>query len=268
MMKATLLLGSLQLLFATCSGAPAPSPEAQSRLAQAAKHLQEDDADAALAVTDRLRKEYPDWAQVFVLAGDGNMKLSTVERRGLNAQAVLADAEANYLRATELEPMLATAWKGVAEARFQLADFDGAREAAGKALELASKNPAFTSVTGPSALAGARACEQQFVAMRQKELEGGTPDERGVVPIDEETAAKAQESLSLFAICQRTLPGDGFRGASRVYQWLGANDEARYAYQIAIGLERDGAVRRFLQRQQLALPRIAPKPGCDYATNQ
>ena len=225
-MKATFLLGSLHLLFATCSGAPAPSPEAESRLKQAAQYLQEDDPDAALAITDRLRKEYPNWAQVFVLAGDGNMKLSTIDRRGLNAQAVLADAESNYLRAAELEPMMATAWRGIAEARFQLADFDGAREASAKALELASKNPAFAAVTGPSALAGARACEQQFVAMRQKELEGGTLDDRGVVPMDEETAAKAQEALSLFAICQRTLPGDGFRGASRVYQWLGANDEA------------------------------------------
>lgn len=35
---------------------------------------------------------------------------------------------------------------------------------------------------------------------------------------------------------------------------IGANDEAHYAYQIAIGLERDGAVRRFLQRRQATLP--------------
>lgn len=34
----------------------------------------------------------------------------------------------------------------------------------------------------------------------------------------------------------------------------GANAEARHAYQIAIGLERDAAVRRFLQRRQAALP--------------
>ncbi len=33
----------------------------------------------------------------------------------------------------------------------------------------------------------------------------------------------------------------------------GANDEARHAYEIAIGLERDAAVRRFLQRRQSAL---------------
>jgi len=35
----------------------------------------------------------------------------------------------------------------------------------------------------------------------------------------------------------------------------GAQDEARRAYEIAIGLERDPAVRRFLQRRQSALPR-------------
>jgi predicted RNA polymerase sigma factor len=34
----------------------------------------------------------------------------------------------------------------------------------------------------------------------------------------------------------------------------GATDEARRAYEIAIGLERDPAVRRFLQHRQSALP--------------
>src|SRR5262249_22873460 len=34
----------------------------------------------------------------------------------------------------------------------------------------------------------------------------------------------------------------------------GAQNEARHAYEIAIGLERDAAVRRFLQRRQSALP--------------
>ena len=33
----------------------------------------------------------------------------------------------------------------------------------------------------------------------------------------------------------------------------GADGEARRAYEIAIGLERDGAVRRFLQARQAAL---------------
>jgi len=34
----------------------------------------------------------------------------------------------------------------------------------------------------------------------------------------------------------------------------GEHDKARRAYEIAIGLERDPAVRRFLQRRQSALP--------------
>jgi RNA polymerase sigma-70 factor (ECF subfamily) len=32
-----------------------------------------------------------------------------------------------------------------------------------------------------------------------------------------------------------------------------ANDEAQHAYEIAIGLERDPAVRRFLRQRQAAL---------------
>jgi RNA polymerase sigma-70 factor (ECF subfamily) len=34
----------------------------------------------------------------------------------------------------------------------------------------------------------------------------------------------------------------------------GARDEARHAYEIAIGLERDPAVRRFLQQRMSTLP--------------
>ena len=39
----------------------------------------------------------------------------------------------------------------------------------------------------------------------------------------------------------------------------GARGEARHAYEIAIGLERDPAVRRFLQQRQLALPDDPPR---------
>ena len=35
----------------------------------------------------------------------------------------------------------------------------------------------------------------------------------------------------------------------------GAHPEARHAYEIAIGLEHDPSVRRFLRRRQSALPR-------------
>jgi hypothetical protein len=41
----------------------------------------------------------------------------------------------------------------------------------------------------------------------------------------------------------------------------GAQDEARHAYEVAIGLERDPAVRRFLQRRQRPCPLIR-QSGC------
>ena len=43
-------------------------------------------------------------------------------------------------------------------------------------------------------------------------------------------------------------------GRAQLLARTGAHGEARRAYQIAIGLERDPAVRRFLQRRQSALP--------------
>ena len=55
-MKATFFLGLLQLLFATCAGAPSLTPEASTQLAVARRHLAEKDPDSALAITDKLRK--------------------------------------------------------------------------------------------------------------------------------------------------------------------------------------------------------------------
>jgi RNA polymerase sigma-70 factor (ECF subfamily) len=40
----------------------------------------------------------------------------------------------------------------------------------------------------------------------------------------------------------------------------GATREAHQAYDVAVGLERDPAVRRFLQRRQAALPRTTEPP--------
>ncbi len=41
---------------------------------------------------------------------------------------------------------------------------------------------------------------------------------------------------------------------AELFSKTGEHGEARRAYEIAIGLERDPAVRRFLQRRQSALP--------------
>src|SRR4029077_5083845 len=41
----------------------------------------------------------------------------------------------------------------------------------------------------------------------------------------------------------------------------GAHAEARHAYEIAIGLERDASVRRFLQQRQSALSPCPPRAG-------
>ncbi|MEQ1632165.1 MAG: hypothetical protein ABL997_07310 [Planctomycetota bacterium] len=225
-MKATILLSSLQLLFATCAGAPALTKEAEAQLAEAKRHVAENDPDSALSITDKLRKDWPKWPEMWLVAGAGNLQLAGLERRGLNGQAVLADAETSYLRATELAPELAAAWHGLAEARYRLGDFENARLAAVAAMARFDQPKAPPSAAAPSALIAARCCQQQLVALRQEEMRNGKADDRGAVPVEPETYQKAQQALAYFAMCQKALPGDAFRGAATVYQWIDQNDEA------------------------------------------
>jgi tetratricopeptide (TPR) repeat protein len=225
-MKATFFLGLLQLLFATCAGAPSLTPEASTQLAVARRHLAEKDPDSALAITDKLRKDWPQWAEMWLVAGDGNLQLVGLDRRGLNAQAVLGDAETSYLRATELEPLSAAAWHGLAQTRYQLGDFENARLAAAAAIDRFDRPKSAPGAAAPSALIAARCCQQQLVALRQEELNSGKPDDRGEIPVEQETYQKAQQALAYFTLCQQALPGDAYRGAATVYQWIDQKDEA------------------------------------------
>jgi RNA polymerase sigma-70 factor (ECF subfamily) len=68
-------------------------------------------------------------------------------------------------------------------------------------------------------------------------------------------AQRALEALQLLAADVRLAEYQPYWAArAELLARTGAHHEARRAYQIAIGLERDPAVRRFLQRRHSALP--------------
>jgi RNA polymerase sigma-70 factor (ECF subfamily) len=68
-------------------------------------------------------------------------------------------------------------------------------------------------------------------------------------------AERALEALQQLAADVRLAEYQPYWAArAELLARTGAQDEARHAYEIAIGLERDPAVRRFLQRRQSALP--------------
>lgn len=237
-MKTTLLLGSLQMLLATCAGGPVVSPEAETQLGEARRLLSAGDPDAALAITDGLRRTYPTWADAFAVAGQGNLELAKIERRGLDPRNVLGDAETCFLRASELAPERADAWLGLAEARYGLGDWEPAREAAAAAIERSKRAD---ELAPKAAIVAGKSCQQQVVTLRQAELQSGTPDARGVVPIESDTAQKAQQALGYFTLAQADLPSEACRGAALVYQWLDQSDEALRELERGIALAPENA---------------------------
>ncbi len=250
LMKTTLHLGTVCILFATCAGAPAPSQEASNRLDEARRQLAAGDVDAALAITDQLTREVGGWKDVWIVAGDGNLALSKVERQGLNTEYVLRDAESAYLRATAIDGTDAVAWQGLAQARLQLRDFESARGAALRATELWSNDKAKTApAAAAAALLIAANCDLQRLAQaRQDERQGGTPDHRGVVPIETSTAQLAQLTMQEFEAVQAALPGEGFAGAAQVYQWIDQDDNAVLELERGIRAAPDaGAVHMAFQ---------------------
>ena len=83
-----------------------------------------------------------------------------------------------------------------------------------------------------------------------------------VVAINRALAIAEVHGASAALEAMQEIAGDGRLAEYQPY-WAaraellaktGAHGEARRAYEIAIGLERDPAVRRFLQRRQSALP--------------
>jgi RNA polymerase sigma-70 factor (ECF subfamily) len=67
-------------------------------------------------------------------------------------------------------------------------------------------------------------------------------------------ASAALEAMQAVAADERITEYQPYWAAcAELLARTGAHGEARCAYEIAIGLERDQAVRRFLQRRQSAL---------------
>ena len=78
---------------------------------------------------------------------------------------------------------------------------------------------------------------------------------RALVIAELQGAAVALDALEELAADVRLAEYQPYWAArAELLAKTGAYDEARHAYEIAIGLERDPAVRRFLQRRQSTLP--------------
>jgi tetratricopeptide (TPR) repeat protein len=219
---------ALALLLAACA-APAITTDQQEQLTQAQRQMKSD-PDAALAITDQLLGARPDWHDARVLSAEGSLLLSRQGRK--NTQELLADAAKNYERALAQKPEDPPAWIGLAEARYGLGDYEGARTAADEAVARLSKtegknrSEAQKEQLGQAAMIAARSQYQVFVAERKHEVETGKPEANGFVKPDRHTLDAAQQALSLLQASKRSDPGESFTLSASIYQWLNQNVES------------------------------------------
>ena len=227
-MKHCLLLGSVCLLLIACAtSGPSIAPETEAQLQTARQQLQQGDPDAALAITDQLLREHPNWVAANRVAAASNLELAKVDRRGLDPRLVLGDAAEHFERVLAVDEDDAGSWIGLADAHYQLGQYEVAEEDALQGLRLLQTDPNGNVVLMTNGMLITARCHiQQLVALRQEEAKTGEPDENGFVRPGVEARQHAAMALSMLENVQRTMPNDGYGLAANVYQWLGQHDEA------------------------------------------
>jgi hypothetical protein len=218
-MKPTTLLWCATVV--ACANVAPPPDLAIARLDQA-RSLLSADPDRALGITDELLATAPDWREARLVAAEGWMQLA--KRTNSGGELMLQDAQRNFERALAEsdEPALGAAWRRLADCRFELGDFAGAAEAAQRAARLLAtgKTEDRASAAGAAALLAGNAQLRLFAAARQQELDTGTADRRGTVPVAEPTARLAATALASFAAARATHPGEAIVQIATVHTWL------------------------------------------------
>ena len=220
------------LLLAACASSATPTAEQQARIQEARALLAAADLDGALAITDKLIAEQPDWREARVLAAEASMQLTRVDRKGLRKDLLLEDVVRNLEAVVKADPADAACWTQLAEAEYELMRFLDCVNSAGQAVSSLNekakeaRTAADADLMARAQLAAAKARVQLFVEVRNEELASGKPDTNGIVRPSEQALRLAQEALAaLQPVCAST-PVEGFKLSSQVHQWLGANDLA------------------------------------------
>jgi hypothetical protein len=220
-MKPTTLLWCAAVV-AACANVASPTSAASARLAEA-ERLLTNDPHAALAITDELLKDSPNWRDARMCAARGSRLLA--QSGGSHPDLLLMDAKRN------LEVMLedaapateAEAWLMLAECRRDLGEFENGATAALKAAEgfAAKRNKEGNRKAAAAVLLAGKCQMHTFAAARQLELDTGEKDQRGIVRPSQDTAKLAGNLITRFESVRNEFPGEACSEIARICQFLG-----------------------------------------------
>ncbi len=219
-MKTSTLLWCVAVV-AACANVTTPTPDQEARL-DAARAKLADEPLQALDLAEALLKDNPSMKPARLVAAEGSMRL---------AQSGAGQANLHYVdAATQFEKALKDgddvdqplALQLLAECRYQLGEFEACEAAAARAAA------AFLAIDLPERRVGAanaqllagRATLQRFVANRQQELDGGTPDARGKIAFEKDTMQLANAAAASFNAARTQLPGEATTNLVLLYRWL------------------------------------------------
>ncbi|MCU0863186.1 MAG: hypothetical protein MUC36_05295 [Planctomycetes bacterium] len=226
-MKPTTLLWCATVV-AACANIASPSADESRRLAEA-RALLSSDPHQALAVVDSLLATNPGLQSARLVLGEGSLLLARTDAK--NAASLYEDAARNLELGldgldADAEP---TARKQLAECQYELSRFEDASQNALRAAAAYAaqkeKAPNTRRLAAEAMLIAGRADLQTFVAARKQELDGGSPDQQGRIPVGRDTLGLALAAASRFSAARAEFPGEAATRLATIQQWLGQDDE-------------------------------------------
>lgn len=221
---------------AACANVASPNSQAAAELDRA-RALLPQDPDAALAITDALLREYPEWRDARLVAAEGSLNLAQVGGSA-SGGLLLQDAQRNFVRALagdagEDQP---DAWLQLARIQTQLGDLKAASESAERAAAqfAARKTLAAQREIAAARLVAADADFRRFVAVRQPERDTGTKDKDGRVPPGREAIELASVAAARFAQVRDDYPVEATTKVAELHRWLGQDGEATKEYERGV----------------------------------
>ena len=226
-MKITTLLWCVAVVSA-CANVPTPNAAEAARLAEARRLLATAPLQS-LDVAESLLADNPRLREARLLAAEGSLAVARApgEQR---AHLHLQDASRNFELALEGvdDNDYPSALKSWAECEYELGEFADASTTAQRAANaLAAPGTEFARRDGAAALLLAgRADLQQFVLLRQRELDRGEKDSRGIVAPSRKASELAMTAGAHFVAARPYFPGESTTNVALIHRWLDQPGEA------------------------------------------